>query len=116
MKDRNTMKLQLGSAMLAAVLSGAVLASGTVEETETRARQCSVQTRNASAYHACLLKATPKKCRHLVSARHHQFYSAQSQKQFFLCLRSCDEAGTWSRTMGECSRLGTTVPPGNARR
>jgi hypothetical protein len=95
--------------LLAMLAVPAHAATDTVSHTQTRMRQCEQKAQDANAYHQCVVKATPKKCRRLVSARHHAFYSAQSQKAWFVCLRSCDEASVLSRTVGECSTVGTTA-------
>lgn len=84
-------------------------AADTVADTQAKLRSCDAQAASAVQHHACVFKATPRKCRSYVSGAHGRFYSPLVQQQWFVCLRSCDDASLRSRTSGECSRTMTTT-------
>ncbi|MGH8453164.1 MAG: hypothetical protein ACRESW_01310, partial [Nevskiales bacterium] len=51
----------------------------------------------------CMIKATPRKCRQYPRGPVNQLQSLPLRQVWLKCIGSCEGAGLFSRTFGECS-------------
>jgi hypothetical protein len=105
MKTRHKIPAAAVAVMLALGAAAPARAADTIAGVQSRIQACDRQASTAAQHHACVYKATPRKCRSYVSGEHGKFYTTLVQQQWFTCLRSCDGASLLSRMRGECSTL-----------
>lgn len=80
------------------------MALATVNEDVLRATQtCMADTKTHEQQHYCMLKSSPVKCRYLLRGKAQKTLSMPIRQKWLGCVSTCEGAGLYSRTLGECS-------------
>lgn len=101
LRANRSVALVLGLAISLAAANGAARAAAK-DNPEVAAYQKGIDCINAGGDQAnCMIKASPKRCEAqavgMVSNR------TPWQRDWVICIRSCQQASLWDRTIGECS-------------
>jgi hypothetical protein len=90
--------------MAVCVLLLPLAVSATVNEDVLLAMQvCNETATTFEQQRYCMIKATPRKCRHLVRGKPQQGLSMSIRQRWLGCVSTCEGANLLSRTLGECS-------------
>ena len=76
------------------------------EEVLRESQACHSTAQGFEEQRNCVIKATPRKCRHLLRDRPQQGMSLSIRQVWLKCISTCENAAWYSRTFGECSRPG----------
>lgn len=90
--------------LLVMILSATPLAApaSVPERVAKQIQECTAAAASGDEQYYCLLKATPRKCRHHVRDRR-LVMSMSLRQQWQTCLASCEGATFYQRTFGACS-------------
>lgn len=81
-----------------------LLAGATVNEDVLRAAQaCSATATTVEQQRNCVIRITPRKCRHWVRGKPQRAMSMSIRQAWLGCVSTCEGATFYARKFGECS-------------